>query len=86
MPAREARLTAQPCRGSAEARAAGASAEAGSRSVLLSRTNVFRVTSGASSAGISSRGPEVGVIAVVVVVEATTASGHSSTRSEASAA
>ena len=86
VPAREARLTAHPCRGSAEARAAGANAEAGSRSVLLSRTNVFRVTSGASSAGISSRGPEGGVVAVVVVVvEAATASGHASTRSEASA-
>ena len=82
MPAREARLTAQPCRGSAEASAAGAIAEVGSRSVLLSRTNVFRVTSGASSAGISSRGPEEGVL----VVAATTASGHASTRSDASAA
>jgi hypothetical protein len=80
VPAREARLTAQPCWGSAEASAAGASAGAGSRSVLLSRMYVCLVTSGASSTGISSCGPE-GVVDAEV-----TASGHASTRSEASAA
>jgi hypothetical protein len=75
VPACEARLTAQPCCGSA----AGANADVGSKSVLLSKINVFRVTSGASSTGISSRGPD----GVEVDV---TASGHASTRSEASAA
>lgn len=79
MPAREARLTAQPCCGRALASAAGANADVGSKSVLLSRMNVFRVTSGASSTGISSRGPDG------VDVDLTT-SGHASTRSEASAA
>jgi hypothetical protein len=79
VPACEARLTAQPCCGSALASAAGAEADVGSRSVLLSRMNVSRVTSGASSIGTSSRGPEdVGVDV--------TASGHASTRSETSAA
>lgn len=79
MPACEARLTAQPCCGSALASAAGANADVGSKSVLLSRMNVFRVTSGASSTGISSRGPD-GVDVDVA------ASGQASTRSEASAA
>jgi len=79
MPACEARLTAQPCCRSALESAAGANADVGSKSVLLSRMNVFRVTSGASSTGISSRGPDgVGVDV--------TMSGHASTRSEASAA
>ena len=78
MPACEARLTAQPCCGSALASAVGAKAVVGSRSVLLSSMNVFRVTSGASSTGISSRGAD-GVDVDV------TASGHASTRSEASA-
>jgi hypothetical protein len=81
VPACEARLTAQPCCGSAAASAAGASvAGEGRRSVLLSRMNVCRFTSGASSMGISSRGSEGGVVAEV------TASGHARTRSEASAA
>jgi len=79
VPACEARLTAQPCCGSALASAAGAKAVVGSKSVLLSRMNVFRVTSGASSTGISSRGPDDVDVDV-------TASGHASTRSEASAA
>lgn len=80
MPACEARLTAQLCCGSAPVSAgAGARAEVGSRSVLLSRMNVFWVTSGASSGGMSSRGPDKGV-------SKETASGHASTRSEASAA
>jgi hypothetical protein len=79
MPACEARLTAQPCCGCALASAAGANADVGSKSVLLSRMNVFRVTSGASSTGISSRGPGG------VDVDAT-ASGHARTRSETSAA
>ena len=75
VPVCEARLTAQQPRcGNA------VSADVlvvGSRSVLLSRMNVCGVTSGTSSAGISSRGPG-GV--------AETASGNESTRSEASAA
>jgi hypothetical protein len=70
----EARLTAQqPDRGSALD--AAVSMVVGSRSVLFSRINVFSVTRGASSAGISSRGPEG-------VTE--TASGNESTRIEAS--
>jgi hypothetical protein len=74
VPVCEARLTAQQPRcGSA----VSADVVVGSRSVLLSRMNVCGVTSGASSAGISSRGPGG-------VVE--TASGNESTRSEASAA
>jgi hypothetical protein len=71
----EARLTAQhlDC-GSAPS--AAVSTDVGSRSILLSRIHVFAVTRCASSAGISSRGPE-GV--------AETASGNESTRIEASA-
>lgn len=80
MPACEARLTAQPCCGRALASAAGAKADVGSKSVLLSRMNVFRVTSGASSTGISRREPDG------VDVNDVTTSGHASTRSEASAA
>lgn len=79
MPACEARLTAQPCCGSALASAAGANAEVGSKSVLLSKMNVSRVMSEAISTGISSCGPD-GVDVDV------TASGHASTKSEASAA
>jgi len=83
VPACEARLAAQVlCCGSAllvsAVAVAGTGADVGSKSVLLSRMNVFCVTSGASSAGMSSRGPEG--------VTKETASGHASTRSEASAA
>jgi len=79
VPACEARLTAQVRCGSALVSAvAGTSADVGSKSVLLSRMNVFCVRSGASSVGMSSRGPEG--------VSKETASGHASTRSEASAA
>jgi len=75
VPACEARLTAQVRCGSA---VASTGTDVGSKSVLLSRMNVFCVTSGASSAGMSSPGPEG--------VTKETASGHASTRSEASAA
>ena len=72
----EARLTAQePGCGSALLSAA-VSTDVGTRSVLFSRINVFGVTSGASSAGISNWGPEG-------VTE--TASGNESTKIEASA-
>ena len=85
MPACEARLAAQVlcCCGStlvvsAVALAGTSADDVGSKSVLLSRMNVFCVTSGASSVGMSSRGPEG--------VTKESASGHASTRSEASAA
>jgi hypothetical protein len=79
VPACEARLTAQPYCGRVLISASGARwADVGSRSVLLSRMNVFEVTSGASSGGMSTRGPEY--------VSKEIASGHASTRSEASAA
>jgi hypothetical protein len=71
----EARLTAQQL-DCGSAPSAAVSTDVGSRSILLSRIHVFAVTRCASSAGISSRGPE-GV--------AETASGNESTRIEASA-
>jgi hypothetical protein len=74
----EVRLTAQPCCGSALVSAVGTCTDVGSKSALLSRMNVFGVTRGARSGGMLSHGPEN--------VPQETASGHESTRSEASVA